>query len=125
VIWCRVLVLGCVWVGSAFMDVSVCPCQVEPVDLGAQAAARKDVSPDTVASIILGGGAGTRLFPLTRTRAKPAVMTLVLPPPSRSLTSQISLFLRSSLRRMRGAGVTDNRDSPLPFTAIDLLAVQK
>ncbi|KAL6897380.1 hypothetical protein ACP4OV_007076 [Aristida adscensionis] len=48
--------------------------KVEPVDPGAQAAAaRRDVSPDTVASIILGGGAGTRLFPLTRTRAKPAV----------------------------------------------------
>lgn len=27
----------------------------------------------TVASIILGGGAGTRLFPLTKRRAKPAV----------------------------------------------------
>ncbi|CAD6220507.1 unnamed protein product [Miscanthus lutarioriparius] len=45
----------------------------EQADAGAQAAARRDVSPDTVASIILGGGAGTRLFPLTRTRAKPAV----------------------------------------------------
>ncbi|XP_066389580.1 glucose-1-phosphate adenylyltransferase large subunit 4, chloroplastic/amyloplastic-like isoform X2 [Miscanthus floridulus] len=44
----------------------------EQADAGAQAA-RRDVSPDTVASIILGGGAGTRLFPLTRTRAKPAV----------------------------------------------------
>ncbi|XP_031125328.1 glucose-1-phosphate adenylyltransferase large subunit 2, chloroplastic/amyloplastic-like [Ipomoea triloba] len=29
--------------------------------------------PSTVASIVLGGGAGTRLFPLTRNRAKPAV----------------------------------------------------
>ncbi|KAM7276950.1 hypothetical protein ACFE04_018816 [Oxalis oulophora] len=29
--------------------------------------------PNTVASIILGGGAGTRLFPLTHRRAKPAV----------------------------------------------------
>nr|CAB3456178.1 unnamed protein product [Digitaria exilis] len=48
--------------------------EVEQADAGAQAAAaRRDVSPDTVASIILGGGAGTRLFPLTRTRAKPAV----------------------------------------------------
>lgn len=49
--------------------------KVEQADAGAQAAAaaRRDVSPDTVASIILGGGAGTRLFPLTRTRAKPAV----------------------------------------------------
>ncbi|GJX74865.1 glucose-1-phosphate adenylyltransferase large subunit [Tanacetum coccineum] len=33
----------------------------------------KKVDPKTVASIILGGGAGTRLFPLTGKRAKPAV----------------------------------------------------
>ncbi|KAK1407483.1 hypothetical protein QVD17_39099 [Tagetes erecta] len=33
----------------------------------------KKVDPKTVASIILGGGAGTRLFPLTNKRAKPAV----------------------------------------------------
>ncbi|GLJ45295.1 hypothetical protein SUGI_0953250 [Cryptomeria japonica] len=32
-----------------------------------------DADPKTVLSIILGGGAGTRLFPLTRRRAKPAV----------------------------------------------------
>lgn len=29
--------------------------------------------PTTVMAIILGGGAGTRLFPLTKRRAKPAV----------------------------------------------------
>ncbi|XVE77375.1 hypothetical protein DITRI_Ditri13aG0057300 [Diplodiscus trichospermus] len=34
---------------------------------------KHEVDPKTVASIILGGGAGTRLFPLTQTRAKPAV----------------------------------------------------
>ncbi|KAI3789746.1 hypothetical protein L2E82_02549 [Cichorium intybus] len=33
----------------------------------------RKVDPKTVASIILGGGAGTRLFSLTRKRAKPAV----------------------------------------------------
>ncbi|XWS46347.1 hypothetical protein CRYUN_Cryun14cG0057600 [Craigia yunnanensis] len=34
---------------------------------------KQDADPKIVASIILGGGAGTRLFPLTRRRAKPAV----------------------------------------------------
>ncbi|XP_077220935.1 glucose-1-phosphate adenylyltransferase large subunit 1-like [Tasmannia lanceolata] len=34
---------------------------------------RQQVDPKSVASIILGGGAGTRLFPLTSRRAKPAV----------------------------------------------------
>ncbi|KAL2498268.1 Glucose-1-phosphate adenylyltransferase large subunit 2 [Abeliophyllum distichum] len=34
---------------------------------------RQKADPKTVASIILGGGAGTRLFPLTSKRAKPAV----------------------------------------------------
>ncbi|PPD73757.1 hypothetical protein GOBAR_DD29308 [Gossypium barbadense] len=34
---------------------------------------KHEADPKTVASIILGGGAGTRLFPLTGTRAKPAV----------------------------------------------------
>ncbi|KAI3962891.1 hypothetical protein MKW92_026898, partial [Papaver armeniacum] len=34
---------------------------------------KKIVDPKSVASIILGGGAGTRLFPLTMQRAKPAV----------------------------------------------------
>ncbi|KAH9318269.1 hypothetical protein KI387_020038, partial [Taxus chinensis] len=31
------------------------------------------IDPRTVVSVILGGGAGTRLFPLTKRRAKPAV----------------------------------------------------
>lgn len=30
-------------------------------------------NPRTVVAVILGGGAGTRLFPLTKQRAKPAV----------------------------------------------------
>lgn len=34
---------------------------------------RPRVDPKSVVSVILGGGAGTRLFPLTRRRAKPAV----------------------------------------------------
>lgn len=32
--------------------------------------------PRTVVAVVLGGGAGTRLFPLTRHRAKPAVSSL-------------------------------------------------
>jgi glucose-1-phosphate adenylyltransferase len=32
-------------------------------------------NPRTVVAVILGGGAGTRLFPLTKRRAKPAVST--------------------------------------------------
>lgn len=32
--------------------------------------------PRTVVAVILGGGAGTRLFPLTKRRAKPAVCLL-------------------------------------------------
>lgn len=35
--------------------------------------------PRTVVAIILGGGAGTRLFPLTKRRAKPAVHFDYLP----------------------------------------------
>lgn len=34
--------------------------------------------PSTVVAIILGGGAGTRLFPLTKRRAKPAVSFSIL-----------------------------------------------
>jgi hypothetical protein len=34
--------------------------------------------PRKVVSIILGGGAGTRLFPLTKRRAKPAVRIRIL-----------------------------------------------
>jgi hypothetical protein len=60
------------WFGFVFWCAKV--EQADAVEPAAAAAARRDVGPDTVASIILGGGAGTRLFPLTRTRAKPAVI---------------------------------------------------
>ncbi|MFP6903287.1 MAG: sugar phosphate nucleotidyltransferase, partial [Verrucomicrobiia bacterium] len=33
----------------------------------------KPFDPDSVLSVVMGGGRGTRLFPLTRQRAKPAV----------------------------------------------------
>ncbi|XP_058082850.1 glucose-1-phosphate adenylyltransferase large subunit 1-like isoform X2 [Magnolia sinica] len=42
-------------------------------DFMAPVLAKPNADPKTVVSVILGGGAGTRLFPLTRTRAKPAV----------------------------------------------------
>lgn len=38
-----------------------------------QTFSKQRADPKSVVSIILGGGAGTRLFPLTKTRAKPAV----------------------------------------------------
>eukprot|EP00899_Mesostigma_viride_P022541 jgi/Mesvir1/3471/Mv11964-RA.1 len=37
------------------------------------ASAKDKANPNTVVSVILGGGAGTRLYPLTKMRAKPAV----------------------------------------------------
>lgn len=82
---------------------------MDPADAGAQAAAaRRDVNPDTVASIVLGGGAGTRLFPLTRTRAKPAVMTLVLP---LSIAHESHFSVTLFIIAAHGAGLTDNRDA--------------
>ena len=41
-----------------------------PLSLGRQG---EKVNSKSVAAVILGGGAGTRLFPLTKQRAKPAV----------------------------------------------------
>lgn len=38
----------------------------------------KIADPKSVASIILGGGAGTQLFPLTSTRATPAVREILI-----------------------------------------------
>ncbi|KAJ4824564.1 Glucose-1-phosphate adenylyltransferase large subunit, chloroplastic/amyloplastic [Turnera subulata] len=45
----------------------------EILALGSPIVERPRADPSNVASIILGGGAGTRLFPLTSKRAKPAV----------------------------------------------------
>lgn len=54
-------------------------------------------SPERVISIILGGGAGTRLFPLTKERAKPAVP---LAGKYRLVDIPISLCLNSGLKRI-------------------------
>ncbi|MFS7939150.1 putative glucose-1-phosphate adenylyltransferase [Helianthus anomalus] len=49
------------------------PVDEEILSFESQFFDERKVEPKTVASIILGGGAGTRLFPLTNKRAKPAV----------------------------------------------------
>lgn len=54
-------------------------------------------SPERVISIILGGGAGTRLFPLTKERAKPAVP---LAGKYRLVDIPISLCINSGLKRV-------------------------
>ncbi len=69
-----------------------------------------DADPTRVLTVILGGGAGTRLFPLTRDRAKPAVplagkYRLVDIPISNSINSEmqriflLTQFLSASLHR--------------------------
>ncbi|CAN1762329.1 Glucose-1-phosphate adenylyltransferase large subunit 4, chloroplastic/amyloplastic [Linum perenne] len=58
--------------GRRFLKVSVVATDVTK-ELKAPIVEQPQADPKLVASIILGGGAGTRLFPLTRTRAKPAV----------------------------------------------------
>ncbi|NJL19416.1 MAG: glucose-1-phosphate adenylyltransferase [Bdellovibrionaceae bacterium] len=55
------------------------------------------VSPDRVISLILGGGAGTRLFPLTKERAKPAVP---LAGKYRLVDIPISLCINSGFKRI-------------------------
>jgi glucose-1-phosphate adenylyltransferase len=71
---------------------------------------RRSADPNRVVTIILGGGQGTRLFPLTRERAKPAVplagmYRLVDIPISNSINSEmrrifiLTQFLSMSLRR--------------------------
>jgi len=58
---------SCIWVvWSMSQFVCVFALQVDVEE-------KPRVDPRTVLSIILGGGAGTRLFPLTKRRAKPAV----------------------------------------------------
>ena len=59
--------------------------------------ARKSPNPGSVLSIIMGGGQGTRLFPLTRDRAKPAVP---LAGKYRLVDIPISNCINSQLRRV-------------------------
>jgi len=59
--------------------------------------ARQDVSDSNVLSVIMGGGQGTRLFPLTKERAKPAVP---LAGKYRLVDIPISNCINSGLRRI-------------------------
>lgn len=59
--------------------------------------ARQEVSDSNVLSVIMGGGQGTRLFPLTKERAKPAVP---LAGKYRLVDIPISNCINSSLRRI-------------------------
>ncbi|KAF3330822.1 glucose-1-phosphate adenylyltransferase large subunit 1-like isoform X1 [Carex littledalei] len=58
-------------VNSIFNDITT-NLEVKPTDAEVRKA-MQPADPKSVVSIILGGGAGTRLFPLTQKRAKPAV----------------------------------------------------
>jgi glucose-1-phosphate adenylyltransferase len=58
---------------------------------------RQDANPSNVLSVIMGGGAGTRLFPLTKERAKPAVP---LAGKYRLVDIPISNCINSRLRRI-------------------------
>eukprot|EP00262_Sarcandra_glabra_P021587 TRINITY_DN9217_c0_g2_i1.p1 TRINITY_DN9217_c0_g2~~TRINITY_DN9217_c0_g2_i1.p1 ORF type:complete len:527 (-),score=75.32 TRINITY_DN9217_c0_g2_i1:331-1911(-) len=60
---------------NASVTASVLTSDIENLTMTFEAPSlvKKTADPKSVASIILGGGAGTRLFPLTNRRAKPAV----------------------------------------------------
>ena len=91
-------------------------------------------SPDQVITVILGGGEGSRLYPLTRDRAKPAVpiggkYRLVDIPISLSLNSGIkrifllTQYLSSSLHRHVQQGY--RFDDFIPRGFIEIVAAQK
>src|SRR5271157_5519617 len=63
----------------------------------AQESVRQSVNTSNVLSIIMGGGQGTRLFPLTKERAKPAVP---LAGKYRLVDIPISNCINSGLRRI-------------------------
>ena len=95
---------------------------------------RSAISPDQVISVILGGGEGNRLFPLTQERAKPAVpiagkYRLVDIPISLSLNSGIkrifllTQYLSSSLHRH--VQQSYRFDDFIPRGFIEIVAAQK
>lgn len=61
------------WLGERGMAASQCPAVPRSAALLSRAPTPPPPRPAPSAAVILGGGAGTRLYPLTKNRAKPAV----------------------------------------------------
>jgi len=118
--------------------VSVSPRAAVAVDAGVSTSTSTEVSDkmDNVLSIILGGGAGTRLYPLTKKRAKPAVplganYRLIDIPVSNCINSDINKiycltqFNSASLNRHLARAYNTNVGSYNRTGFVEVLAAQQ